>query len=241
MTTPDSVQDRINEYWSVRAPGYDDYQQRPERRDLDLAAWSRIWSDALPPAPADVLDVGTGSGYVALLLATLGHRVTGIDLAGGMLARAREHAAALPAGVTPPGFEAGDAVAPAYAPESFDAVTGRYVAWTLRQTGDALAAWWKLLRPGGVLALVDSTWFPDGIDDRPTGDTGIADHYDAEVRAALPLHDADSIGATAPAVAEAGFSNVIVTPLEQILELDREHGAAPGHEVQVQYLITAHR
>jgi protein-L-isoaspartate O-methyltransferase len=43
----------------------------------------------LPPPPADILDVGTGTGFLALLLAELGHRVSGIDLSEGMLVRVR--------------------------------------------------------------------------------------------------------------------------------------------------------
>lgn len=233
-----SVQDRINDYWSGRAGAYDDHQRRPDRFEDDQRAWGRIWTDALPAAPADVLDLGTGSGYVALLLAQLGHRVTGIDLAEPMLQRARGHAADLPSGVRAPEFRPGDAVRPDFPDGSFDAVVGRYVAWTLRQPRDAASAWLRLLRPGGTLALVDSTWFPDGIDER---ESMMAGHYDAEVRAALPLHDASSIDATAATVRAAGFTDVRVVPLTDVLELDRRYGVAPNHEVQLQYLVHGRR
>jgi len=234
-----SVQDRINDYWSIRAPEYDAYQRRPERADADRAAWREVWGSALGEAPLDVLDLGTGSGYVAFLLAAMGHRVTGVDLADGMLAVAREHAATLPADRAP-AFERGDAVQPPFAAGSFDAVVGRYVAWTLRDTKDAAGHWLTLLRPGGTLALVDSTWYPRGID-ASGSDSLIAGYYDDEVRAALPLHDADSIEATADLVRAAGFVDVTVTPLESLLELDRAYGVAPHHEVQMQYLIRATR
>jgi 2-polyprenyl-3-methyl-5-hydroxy-6-metoxy-1,4-benzoquinol methylase len=35
-------------------------------------------------SPMDILDVGTGTGFLALLLAELGHRVVAIDLADAM-------------------------------------------------------------------------------------------------------------------------------------------------------------
>ena len=152
------VQAAINTYWSERSVPYDEYQQKPDRRELDRAAWADIWQDALGADPLDVLDVGTGSGYVACLLADLGHRVTGIDLADGMLARARAHAAQM---AHPPVFAQGDAVAPPYPAGSFDAIVNRYVMWTLREPAVALANWRRILRPGGILAVVDSTWFPE--------------------------------------------------------------------------------
>jgi len=225
---PDPLQARIDDYWTERAPSYDAYQQRPERRDLDRRVWGEVWASVLPAAPADVLDVGTGSGHVACLLADLGHRVTGIDLAGGMLDIAREHAAAR---ANPPHILEGDAVAPPFPPASYDAVVGRYVMWTLRDPAAAVVRWVGLLRPGGVVAMVDSTWFTDGLGalygDRPD--------------AALPLADARSIEETADVLRAAGLVDVTVAPLEEVLELDRTHGVAPGHDVQLQYLVSGTR
>ncbi|WP_139983789.1 class I SAM-dependent methyltransferase [Nocardioides litoris] len=220
-----TLQDAINDYWTDRAPSYDAYQQRPERRDLDVDVWGRVWSSALPAAPADVLDVGTGRGHVACLLAGLGHRVTGIDLADGMLEIAREHAARLP---DPPTFRRGDAVAPDLPPASYDAVVGRYVMWTLRDPATAVAGWRRVLRPGGVVAMVDSTWFTEGL----------GSLYGDRPDATLPLADARSIEEAAQVLREGGLREVTVTPLHEVLELDRAHGVAPGHDVQLQWLLT---
>ncbi|TDB89672.1 class I SAM-dependent methyltransferase [Micromonospora fluostatini] len=226
-----TAQERINAYWTGRAPDYDEYQQRPDRLAADREAWSRIWAEALPPAPADVLDVGTGTGQVAMVLAGLGHRVTGIDLAEGMLDRARQHAATL---ANPPVIRLGDAVAPDFPAGSFDAVTSRYLMWTLREPEVAVANWARLVRPGGVVAVVDSTWFPGGLDNASENFT---DFYDARVRDVLPLAAATSIDQTVAVLEKAGLSEVTVTPLTTIYELDRRFGVAPDHEHQMQYLI----
>ncbi|GGM57138.1 SAM-dependent methyltransferase [Micromonospora sonchi] len=227
-----SVQEKINDYWTGRAPDYDAYQQRPDRLAADQEAWSRIWAEALPAAPLDVLDVGTGSGQVAMVLAGLGHRVTGIDLSEGMLDQARRHAAAVANG---PVIQYGDAVAPDFPAASFDAVTSRYLMWTLREPQEAVANWARLLRPGGTIAVVDSTWFPDGLDNASENFT---EHYDPQVQAVLPLAAASSIDQTVAVLQQAGLSKVNVTPLTSIYELDQRYGVAPNHEHQMQYLVT---
>ena len=225
------IQDNINRYWTGRAASYDAHHVRQFGNAEIRAGWTDVWTRALPAPPARVLDVGTGTGHVSVLLAGLGYAVTGIDLAEEMLARAREKAATLP---NPPDLLLGDAVAPEFPPGSFDVVTSRYVLWTLRTPEEALRNWLALLRPGGLLAAVDSTWFPAGV--HPSG--AIAELYDRDVLSLLPLAEATSIEATADAVRAAGFTGVTVTPLTEILALDRRYGVAEGHEVRLQFLIT---
>jgi len=68
--------------------------------DVDYAAECALLEDVflryLHRRPASVLDLGCGTGNHARILATLGHRVTGIDSSAGMLRVARRKARGVP-------------------------------------------------------------------------------------------------------------------------------------------------
>ncbi|VXA96103.1 class I SAM-dependent methyltransferase [Nocardioides sp. AX2bis] len=226
-----SIQQQITAYWDDRAPAYDAAQHRPGR-DAEAALWADVWSSALPADPVDVLDLGTGSGHAAIAVARLGHRVTGLDLSTEMVRLARRRAGAMG---NPPRFVVGDAADPDL-PGTFDVLVSRYLLWTLREPDVAVRRWHRLLRPGGRVAMVDSTWFPEGLPG-PEGELGAA--YDDRVRRVLPLAEAASIEPTADLLRAAGLVDVEVTPLRALLELDLATGAAPGHEPRLQHLVTA--
>src|SRR5579871_2097453 len=71
-----------------------------------------------------VLDVATGAGRVARVLASAGAEVVGIDIATDLLSRAKQRELDRPLGIR---YEHADATAPATLPgEAFDAVTCNY-------------------------------------------------------------------------------------------------------------------
>ncbi|MEO3750951.1 class I SAM-dependent methyltransferase [Streptomyces sp. B6B3] len=149
----------ITTYWDNVAPVFDEEPDHGLRAPETRAAWARLLRSWLPPEPADVLDVGCGTGSLALLLAEFGHRVTGVDLAPRMVAAARAKLAA--AGLAAR-FLVGDAAAPATGDLRFDAVLCRHLLWTLPDPDAALRAWTSLLRPGGTLVLVEGRWCRGG-------------------------------------------------------------------------------
>ena len=83
------VQSKINALWDTASSEYDQQPGHGFSTQEEEQAWKRALASLLPHAPCDVLDVGTGTGVIAAAVADLGHRVTGIDLADGMLAKAR--------------------------------------------------------------------------------------------------------------------------------------------------------
>src|SRR3954447_19960657 len=85
--------DAIRDYWDAEALGYDHLVGHGLTSLAKRVLWLRVLASLLPPTPPRrVLDAGTGTGTLALLLAELGHHVVGVDVAPSMLARARQKA-----------------------------------------------------------------------------------------------------------------------------------------------------
>jgi ubiquinone/menaquinone biosynthesis C-methylase UbiE len=104
----------------------------------------------------DVLEIGCGTGFLSLLLAAQGHRVTSVDIAPLMLAQARAKA-------TAQGYEIrliDDDVETldSFRNSSVDLAVERHVIWTLSHPQTALETWRHVLRPGGRLTLIEGHW-----------------------------------------------------------------------------------
>ena len=149
------IKQRITNYWSVRAEGF--MQQRVrEFKNEKRARWLAEIRRFIPEGRhLRVLDVGTGTGFFALIMAAEGHEAIGIDLTPDMIARAKETAELLD---VPAEFYVMDAEQPAFLPECFDVILTRNLTWTLPHLKTAYRAWYKLLAPGGVLINFDADY-----------------------------------------------------------------------------------
>src|SRR5215472_16756726 len=152
-TQPDQVKEQVAAHWDRRAAHFDEDFGHSIRTAAERAAWQRIFDLVRPSRGAlDALDVGCGTGFLSLELAQRGDRVTGIDFAPSMLARAERKAAERGLDVR---FQQADAEQLPIAPASFDLVISRHLLWTLPHPKAAIDEWLRVLRPGGRLVVVD--------------------------------------------------------------------------------------
>jgi len=92
------------------------------------------------------------------MFAEIGHTVTGIDLASQMLDLARQKARQANLNIE---FRLEDAASVGDADNSYDLVVARHVIWTLPDPERAVADWFRVLRRGGRLALIEGKWGSD--------------------------------------------------------------------------------
>lgn len=206
----------VNKYWNERASQYDSHAQHVVLSDDVSDRWVRLLSDQLPPpSPAGrplVMDVGCGTGFLSILAARAGYRVIGVDQSERMLTIARSKSADAE---STPSYLQGDADDLPAAARSLDAVIERHVIWTMADPVATLREWRRVLRPGGVLLLVEGDWRllePD----RPAGVIGAPrdDPY-APIADRLPLLGGRPAEEITPLVEAAGFSMVSVTELPE--------------------------
>jgi ubiquinone/menaquinone biosynthesis C-methylase UbiE len=234
-----NTQARITAYWDERGRSYDGAAGGGLHSPPHHRAWIEELRDLLPPPPGSVVDVGTGTGFLAILLSELGYDVRGYDLSEGMMAQARAKVAGL---ANPPRFAVGDAHDPPVQPESADLVTCRYLMWTLPDPARALAAWKRLLRPDGRLVVVDGLWWAG--QEAPSAEN-VEDHlkkfalaYDTSLREYLPLMLTESVVPLIQVIEAAGFDVLKLNRLVRVEEVEREL-TSERHKWQPKYGIVA--
>ena len=145
--------------WDAEAPTFD---EAPDHGLLDAdvrGAWRDLLLGVLPASPADVVDLGCGTGTLAVLLAEHEYAVDALDFSPAMVRlAAAKLAAAAPRVRDLVTVREGDAGDPGLAPASVDVVLCRHVLWALPDPVQVVRRWVAALRPGGRLVLVEGDW-----------------------------------------------------------------------------------
>lgn len=215
-------------YWTTRAPSYSAVNQE------ELASSQhRVWRTAItrriaqhfgatPPEALKILDVGTGPGFFAIILAELGYQVTAVDYTEAMLQQARQNAGALAGRIQ---FRTMDAEALDFPDGAFDVVISRNVTWNLRHPDQAYSHWVRVLKPGGLLLNFDANWYRYLFD------------HDAEV---CHRQDRDNVAKTHAADDTAGTDVAAMEAIARQAPLSARH--RPGWDLEVlrRYHMSAH-
>lgn len=185
----------------------------------------------MPPEPRlRILDVGTGTGFLAILLAGMGNEVVGMDLSEAMLGVARREAETRSLQAE---FLLGDVESPPQELGPFDVVASRHVLWTLQRPEAAVRAWARLLRPNGRVVVIDGLWRSTALSDRALAVGGRAlrrlrrsqpdDHhgFPASVSGRLPLQHLSSLEPARNLFLRAGLDSVLCEELAWIDNIER--------------------
>ncbi|BBB89368.1 class I SAM-dependent methyltransferase [Methylomusa anaerophila] len=150
------LEKHIEIYWNSLAGIFNEYVQG-EMACKKKQAWKMILRKYAGTAEnTRILDVGTGPGFFAILLAEMDYSVTAIDKCDDMLTQARQNAASAGQAIH---FLKADAHAAPFPAESFDLIVSRNVTWLLPNPLAVYQEWHRLLKPAGKVLVFDTNWF----------------------------------------------------------------------------------
>lgn len=141
--------------WDAEAATFDDAADHGLRHPVARDAWQALLVSLIGDRRSRIADLGCGTGTLSVLLAELGHEVTGLDFSPAMIQRAREKSRTAGADAT---FVCADASAPPLPMSHFDVVLSRHVLWAMPVPAQALRNWAELLRPDGRIVLIEGRW-----------------------------------------------------------------------------------
>jgi Methylase involved in ubiquinone/menaquinone biosynthesis len=232
----DEIKREIALKWNSWSKDYDEQYSHGLKSEKEKEQWKLFLKEIVGKEHKQILDVGTGTGFLALLLAELGHSCTGFDISEGMMEVARKKAKEAGLNVS---FGMGDAENLPCEENTFDIVTNRHLLWTIPHPEKALSEWIRVLKPGGKLVIIDGDWFYRNINydmqkflgkllmaitefKNPWNNSG---DYGDKLKESLPMIKDENARNIHQLVRNAGLSNVEVIPM---VEIDRvEKGIMP--------------
>lgn len=191
-----NVKAKIRSWWDKPDQDYDALDAHgvhsPEEKEMWRSGLDKLLEHK---KGLKILDIGTGTGFLALLLTEMGHDVTGADWATTKIQRAMEKASVLN---LPIKFEVQDAENLSFEDGIFDAVVSRHVLWTLADPYTASKEWVRVTRPGGKIIV-----------DVPRMGSHSGDHhFGAEIGESLPFYRGAEPEKVSNMFNEAGLSNI---------------------------------
>lgn len=216
------VVESVNSYWNSPecVEGYGPGHYKGLEKGQDEKIWTDLLLDAFGPGPAKALEIGSGTGYLSILLAKAGFDVVGVDQSVNMLEAARKNATLAEVDVEfrmgiASEFETGD--------NTFDCALARWVFWTLPNPVEVAKHVYSALKPGGKFFVFDGLWFKSFDDHNIDTDDERArrwdDSYTDDVRSSLPLMFDGGPEEVAVILEKAGFVDTESAWMTELSEL----------------------
>lgn len=145
----ESVIEKIGAYWDERSSVFD-----KEHDTEDLNAWSCSLEKLLGPDKSkSVLDLGTGTGFLANLTARLGYPSLGIDISQEMMSYALRHAKTVGSNAV---YMKGSVLDLPFMDNTADYIINARLIWTIVEPDISIQEWFRVVKPGGkIFALTE--------------------------------------------------------------------------------------
>lgn len=149
------LENGMNSYWQQRSSSYSEQNMAQLFSEKRYAWENLIFGHGNETKNMDILDIGTGPGFFAILSAMRGHNVTAADMSADMLEQARKNAELTGTDIN---FLQVGRMLP-FEDESFDLIISRDVTWTLTEPEVQLRHWANKLKKGGTMLYFDAEWY----------------------------------------------------------------------------------
>lgn len=147
------------QYWDDRSRGYNLTTLLSLH---DTEKFEHLIGSLIPKGKiANICDMGTSCGFMAIIAAKMGHNVVGYDLSEKMVDYCRKNATKYHLEIN---FEVADVEDLDILPNTFDLIIARNILWALTEPLSTLKKWFKILKPGGHILIADGNWYLSNFD-----------------------------------------------------------------------------
>ncbi len=175
----------LHDYWDSRAAVRQVAAQSGQVNLVVRLAWQDVLRRHLDAGrkKLKILDIGTGTGYLPLVAADLGHRFTGIDWSLNMIEVAMQRAEESEVSAE---FITATIDSTSLPDARFDCVTGLNIFSLLQQPREVSLELQRILKPGGKLLLIEDDRSADGYlsFERAQSDANSSPQFQAYLQAA---------------------------------------------------------
>lgn len=138
----DQIIKTIEKHWDEYSSTFDS-----EHDTENICVWRDFLEDCLgKDKKKTVLDLGTGTGFLANIISGLGYPSIGLDISKKMMALGVRHAQEQGVHTV---FMKGSALELPFMDETIDFIVNSRLIWTLVEPEQAMTEWERVLKPGG--------------------------------------------------------------------------------------------